>query len=182
SVRSLVSHTLATNVENLILTGTAAISGTGNELDNQLTGNSGANVLRGGAGTDQIDAGAGNDRLIGGTGSDVLTGGLGNDRFSFDGLQPGSPDTVTDFVTGTDKLEFARLAFPEIGTAGAFSAAKFVSGAGAIAAIDADDRVIFNQSTGDLYYDPDGTGSAEATVVATLTGGATVHASDVVIV
>jgi Ca2+-binding RTX toxin-like protein len=57
-----------------------------------------------------------------------------------------------------------------------------VSGPGASTALDADDRLIFNQSTGDLYYDPDGTGSADATVVATLTGGATLHASDIVIV
>jgi len=183
TVNSTVTYTLADkpDVENLTLLGAAAINATGNDADNQLMGNSGVNVLKGGAGTDHINGGAGNDRLIGGTGSDVLTGGIGNDRFVFDALEPGSPDSVTDFVTGTDKLEFDHLAFAAIGPVGAFADANFVSGAGAIAASDANDRLIFNQSTGDLYYDPDGTGSTAATHVATLNGVTTLHASDVVI-
>ena len=63
-VRSSVSHALAFEVEDLILQGTAALSATGNELDNRLTGNSGANTLTGGFGADTIRGEAGADRFI----------------------------------------------------------------------------------------------------------------------
>jgi Ca2+-binding RTX toxin-like protein len=61
SVQSGISWTLAANVENLTLTGTAAVNGTGNTLANVLTGNAGANVLNGGVGADAMRGGAGND-------------------------------------------------------------------------------------------------------------------------
>ena len=69
-VKASVTFTLAANVENLTLTGTTAINGTGNTLDNILVGNSAANTLTGGAGNDTLDGGAGNDTLVGGTGDD----------------------------------------------------------------------------------------------------------------
>jgi Ca2+-binding RTX toxin-like protein len=83
-VQASVSYALAANVENLTLTGTAALAGTGNELNNILIGNAGANALSGGAGNDSLDAGAGDDRLDGGTGLDRLSGGAGNDVYVVD--------------------------------------------------------------------------------------------------
>ena len=71
TVQSSITYTLGANVENLTLTGSASIHGTGNELDNVLTGNSGANTLTGGAGNDTIDGGTGNDTMIGGIGNDT---------------------------------------------------------------------------------------------------------------
>ena len=71
TVQSSVSYTLADHIENLILTGSAALAGTGNALDNRLTGNSGANTLTGGAGNDTLDGGAGADSLVGGLGDDI---------------------------------------------------------------------------------------------------------------
>ncbi|MFS0513309.1 S8 family serine peptidase, partial [Nostoc sp. UIC 10607] len=68
----------AADLENLVLTGTAAINGTGNSLNNVITGNSGNNNLNGGAGNDTLNGGAGNDTLYGGTGNDTLNGGAGN--------------------------------------------------------------------------------------------------------
>ena len=62
---------LAANVENLTLTGSAALSGTGNELNNVLTGNTGANTLFGGAGNDTINGGTGADSMQGGQGDDL---------------------------------------------------------------------------------------------------------------
>jgi len=61
TVESSITLTLAGNVENLFLTGTAAINGTGNSLNNLLTGNTAANTLNGGAGADTLVGGAGND-------------------------------------------------------------------------------------------------------------------------
>jgi Ca2+-binding RTX toxin-like protein len=75
-VNASVTHTLGNNVENLTLTGTTAINGAGNTLNNVLTGNSGKNTLTGLAG---------NDTLYGGTaGTDVLVGGTGNDTYTVD--------------------------------------------------------------------------------------------------
>ncbi|MBN8506621.1 MAG: hypothetical protein J0L58_19315 [Burkholderiales bacterium] len=71
TVQASVTHTLGAHVENLVLTGAAALNGTGNTLDNHLTGNSAANTLSGGAGNDTLDGGAGNDTLVGGSGDDT---------------------------------------------------------------------------------------------------------------
>ncbi|MEI7473596.1 MAG: calcium-binding protein [bacterium] len=71
SVNSIINYTLGANIENLTLSGTTAINGTGNELDNSIAGNSAANILTGGAGNDTINGGAGNDTMIGGIGNDT---------------------------------------------------------------------------------------------------------------
>ena len=70
-VQSSVTYMLGNNVENLTLTGTATINGTGNALDNVLVGSGAANTLTGGAGNDALNGGAGNDTMVGGTGNDV---------------------------------------------------------------------------------------------------------------
>jgi VCBS repeat-containing protein len=84
SVGSSVTHTLAANVENLILTGSALIDATGNSGNNFLTGNSGDNILSGLDGDDTLDGGAGDDTLDGGAGADSLQGGFGNDLYILD--------------------------------------------------------------------------------------------------
>ncbi|WP_176451945.1 putative Ig domain-containing protein [Rhodoferax sp. TH121] len=72
---SVISLTLGANIENMVLLGSAALNGTGNELDNFITGNAGANILVGGLG---------NDSLYGAGGADTMSGGLGNDSFYVD--------------------------------------------------------------------------------------------------
>lgn len=100
TVQSSISYSLGANLENLTLTGTAAISGTGNELDNTLVGNSAANTLTGDLG---------NDSLNGGAGADLLIGGQGNDTYTIDQLG----DTITENAN-----EGADLVNVAIGTTG----------------------------------------------------------------
>ena len=108
-VRSSVSFTLGARVENLTLTGGAAINGTGNGLANILTGNGAANILTGlggndqimgGGGNDTLDGGAGNDSLNGGGGADAMLGGLGNDTYVVNNA--GDTAVESSDVGGTD--------------------------------------------------------------------------------
>ena len=94
TVRASISYMLATSVENLVLTGSGHLNGTGNALNNRLTGNAGNNILDGGLGADTMDGGAGDDSLLGGDGNDRLFGGTGDDK-----LHAG---------TGADRLEGGR--------------------------------------------------------------------------
>ncbi len=75
------SFTLDLNIEQLILTGTGDLNGTGSNGANAITGTSGNNSLDGGAGNDTIIAGEGNDILNGGNNIDSLTGGDGDDIY-----------------------------------------------------------------------------------------------------
>jgi Ca2+-binding RTX toxin-like protein len=177
---SLASYTLRLNVENgTIVVGTAA-SLAGNTLSNTLTGGSGANLLSGGTGRDTLDGAAGDDTLVGGTGNDVLTGGNGLDAFRF--IVSGgaaNADRITDFVAADDRIELDDAAFAALGPVGLLAAGAFRAGG---AAADADDRVIWKASTGELFYDPDGSGAAAQVLIATLNPGATVTAADIFVV
>jgi Ca2+-binding RTX toxin-like protein len=101
TVSSTISYALTANVENLVLAGSAAINGTGNELNNVITGNGEANVLSGAAGDDRLLGGGGADTLDGGVGADTLIGGLGDDRY----VVENAGDVVTEAAgEGTDTV------------------------------------------------------------------------------
>ncbi len=191
TVRSSVSFSLSATtgtsfVERLTLTGTAAINGTGNALANVLTGNAAANVLRGAAGNDTISAGAGNDVLAGGAGNDLLTGGTGSDFFRFDTAPNSSSnrDRVADFNPTADTFQLENAVFTKLGTTtGAMNAAFFKSIATG-GATDANDYVVYNHTTGVLYYDANGSmnGLTDAVQIAVLTGAPTLTAADFVLI
>jgi Ca2+-binding RTX toxin-like protein len=103
-VQSSVTFTLGANLENLTLTGSSAINGTGNGLANTLTGNAGSNILSGGAGNDTLDGGAGNDTLDGGAGDDAMTGGAGNDTYVVDSTL----DTVAESSTLASEIDLVQ--------------------------------------------------------------------------
>jgi Ca2+-binding RTX toxin-like protein len=105
-VYSSVTHTLGFGIEHLILTGIAAIDGTGNADSNLISGNDANNVLSGGDGTDFLRGNGGDDVLDGGKQNDVMDGGEGNDTYLVDQpddiaeeLSSGGVDTVSAYVT-----------------------------------------------------------------------------------
>ncbi|AGS25817.1 beta strand repeat-containing protein [Rhizobium etli] len=123
---SLASYTLGANVENLIYTGTAAFTGTGNSLDNVITGGSGAN------------------RLSGGGGDDILIGGAAADTFVYGAN--GGIDTIVGFVasgTAHDVLAVDSSVFADW----ALLAASTQSGSDVIITADADDKIILKNVT-----------------------------------
>jgi len=188
TVSASLSWTLGDNLENLILTGSNAIDGTGNSLNNTITGNSASNTLfgvqgndnlRGGTGDDVLDGGLGNDTLLGGSGNDTLIGSFGNDvlignagadGFIFNSSNQGI-DRITDFVAVDDTLYVSATGFGGGLTPGApITAAELLVGSGAITPTSDGQRFIYNTASGALFFDADGDQSGFATVqIATLT-------------
>ena len=129
--------------------------GTGLHAKETLTGGGGSNTLVGGAGNDSITGGPGHDRLDGGTGHNTLAGGPGADRFVFDtAVGPGNLDRITDFKHGQDKLVLSKSIFGNL----TVDANTFFAGPGATAAHTAAERIIYDKTTGGLYFDPTGQG------------------------
>ncbi|HMS82056.1 MAG TPA: calcium-binding protein [Nitrospira sp.] len=130
TVESAVTYALGVNVENLTLTGSANINGTGNSASNIVIGNSGSNTLLGASGADIVSGGAGNDTILGGSGNDTLSGedgvdvidggagddqvfgGMGNDRLiggsGADQVTGGTGNDTVIGGAGNDQYHFSR--------------------------------------------------------------------------
>jgi Ca2+-binding RTX toxin-like protein len=115
-VESTGTFLLSDNVEDLTLLGTAAINGTGNNLNNLIIGNGANNSINGAEGDDSLEGGAGADTLNGGTGNDLMKGGAGNDVYDVDNLgdqveeaSNGGTDTIRSGVSFVLGANFEHL-------------------------------------------------------------------------
>jgi Ca2+-binding RTX toxin-like protein len=149
-----------------------------------INGYAGGDTLLGKGGGDKLNGGAGNDKLNGGAGNDLLTGGKGADKFVFD-MAPGlsNADTIKDFKhLELDKIVLDNDIFA-VGSAGDLLSGKFVHNGNVDTGslVGSGVRLLYDDDSGHLYYDPNG-GSAEGRVlIATLTGGPDLVAADFVV-
>ena len=164
TVLTSASYTLAAgvSVEQLVAQDRSTTTGlalVGNEFDQTIGGTNGA------------------DTIDGGLGADILVGFDGADTFAFTtALGGGNVDTIIDFQSGTDKIALSSSVFGAIGTG--LDANEFVVGS---AATTADQHIVYNQATGQLFYDADGSGAGAAVLFAQVSPGAAVSLADFVV-
>ncbi|WP_231376276.1 calcium-binding protein [Magnetospirillum fulvum] len=164
---------------NLLYGGNGDDSITGGSGNDHLAGGVGNNVLEGGNGNDILDGGVGTNTLWGGAGTDTLTGGSGVTVFRYDTKSEGG-DIITDFQSGTDKIQVLNANFGEFGE-GSLDASHLVIGAGAVASGSAA-QFLFDTNSGVLSFDADGTGEGTATTIATFTGVRSITSGDILVV
>jgi Ca2+-binding RTX toxin-like protein len=169
-VFAAVNYSLAADseVETISTTsnaGTTAVTLNGSSKNNTIIGNNGVNSLNG----------------MGG--NDILYGLGGVDYFWFTTAPNGATnaDTIIGFSTVDDFIFLDDAIYTGI-AAGALNGAAFLSGAGAINSTLAAHRIIHNTTTGDLFWDPDGVGGANATRFATIGAGTAIAAGDIYLV
>jgi Ca2+-binding RTX toxin-like protein len=133
----------------------------GGRFADRLIGNGADNLFFGRAGNDSISGAGGNDTMLSEQGNDTLTGGAGADEFHFAApAGTADADVLTDFTSGSDKIVLYGYSYHE-------------------AAGVNPDSIIYDSSSGKLYYDPDGAGAASPLLMATLQGAPTLSATDI---
>ncbi|MBD2502393.1 DUF4347 domain-containing protein [Anabaena azotica] len=145
----------------------------------EIYGTSLADTLIGTTADDTIYGYDGNDYLDGGLGNDTLLGGSGEDIFSFSSPIVDGIDTITDFSIIDDKIRVNAAGFGGGLVAGNLDPSQFILGS---AAADAGDRLIYNQTTGALLFDVDGTGSNAAVQIATVANKPAINFTHIVVV
>ena len=170
-VQASVSFTLANDdyIDIMQTTDAAlltAINLTGNSVSQSLIGNAGANILNG---------------MFG---NDILTGGLGADTFLFNtALGAANRDVITDFNVAADTIQLENTGiFTALGAALGVLDVNLFKNLTTGGAVDATDRILYNDTTGAIFYDADGTGATAAIQFATLTGSPTVTNADFFVV
>jgi Ca2+-binding RTX toxin-like protein len=146
---------------------------------NEFDAASGYGVYYGFGGADTLTGGDNGNTFIGGSGSDILTLGSGVDKVLFDSLS--GTDTVNGFTPSSDLVQLARSVMTALGAAGALSSNEFASNSTGVASTSAV-RVVYNQATGALFYDADGSGSGSSVQLATLIGLPVLTHNDIVII
>ena len=141
--------------------GTANINLTGNAFAQAVIGNAGNNVLDGGGGRDALVG-------LGGLDAFAFTTALGSDNVA----------QIIDFTVGEDRIVLENAVFTGLGL-GDLAAAAFRSGT---SAQDTDDRIIYDPTTGALFFDADGNGAGAAVQFATLSTNLNLSASDFAVI
>lgn len=162
--------------------------GAGNET---LAGGGGKDIVFGDGGDDMLYGdnagtpnqdvlygGSGNDTLYGNDSNDILTGGIGSDTFVFNtALSNQNVDTITDFVSGVDDIELSKAVFGNLtGSSGSLLGTTDFNTVGQTGG-----RIVYDSSSGNLYYDSDGGShtlsgqSADCQLFATLTNADGTH-------
>lgn len=124
----------------------------------------------GGNGNDVLVGNAVNNELTGDAGNDTLTGGAGADTFIFKtALGATNVDTITDFTASEgDSLQLSASIFSQLTIGFGLTSGQLLAGAGVTAASNASQFILYNTTTGNLYYDSDGSGAAAAICFAVL--------------
>ncbi|HUH49796.1 MAG TPA: calcium-binding protein, partial [Mycoplana sp.] len=171
-------------VDTLTISGTTAANLTleGRSGNDKITAGAGNDILLGGAGTDTLVGGSGMDRINGEAGLDTLSGGSGKDTFVFNTTlnATSNVDRITDFNVVDDTIELENAVMTALKAGKLASGAFWKSKAGV--AHDADDRIIYDTDSGNLYYDANGNKSGGAVLIAKLNVNLALTAADFLVV
>jgi serralysin len=145
----------------------------GTSRNDDVIGYGGADRIYGGGGVDILNGEQGNDVLYGGVGGDVITTGSGQDIIVFDSTPNSATnvDLMYDFVVADDTIWMKKAIFTGLGALGTLTADQFKTIGIAGASVDATDRVIYDRSTGFLYYDVNGSAAGGAAKIAAMASG-----------
>ncbi|MHC5826576.1 MAG: calcium-binding protein, partial [Nostoc sp.] len=136
------------NIEGLNISGTA--------YNNNIVGSNGNDTLYGGNSNDILTGGNGNDILTGGNGNDTLYGGAGTDTFAFNSFYEGV-DRLYDFNATNELIQVSAAGFGGGLSIGSFKTSQFTLGTSATTSTQ---RFIYDNITGGLYFDQDGSADA----------------------
>jgi Ca2+-binding RTX toxin-like protein len=145
--------------------------------DDFVAGGAGNDAVSGDAGIDRVFGGVGNDRLLGGAGNDQLTGGAGLDRFFFNGSASSrGVDVIKDFSVRDDTILLDDAAFAGMRNGVQLSSTAFKNLK--TGSLDANDHVIYDGRTGELFFDSNGSADGGSQLIAKLAAGLALTSAD----
>jgi Ca2+-binding RTX toxin-like protein len=162
SLDNSVTHTGAALGDSFFSIESLSGSNTGNDT---LAGNSIANKIYGNGGNDILFGRDGDDLLRGGLGNDTLTGGVGADKFQFDTALNAitNKDTITS-LSSIDKIILDNDIFTALGASFTSDEFRSINTSTSFSSVDVTDNIIYLKSTGQLFYDRDGSGTTYAAI------------------
>ena len=175
-----LSVTDLTNTTNVAVNGSLVTVALGTSGANTFDAADGYGVYYGFGGGDTLNGGDNGNTFIGGAGNDILTLGAGADKVLLDSLT--GSDTVNGFNPTDDLVQLAKSAMTALGVVGGLTDAEFESGAGLAAATEGTTRIFFNETSGALFYDADGSGAGASIQLATFAGAPAITLNDLFIV